>query len=211
LGFFYCGDPELKVVAEQSCRITHTHPNGVAGGVVQAVAVAAATRCGLLGLGKEKAEFCRLLVDTAAEYGEGLVRPLERLAELKLGDDVETKAATLATLYACDVSAVGSVPAAAAAFLCAEDFEDAVVTAVNAGGDTDTIGAMSGALAGAFFGAQAIGEDLLVGLDESEKGRAQVEELARRLAEKARGRAVGHFELDEALEEEEGPNEEEQP
>ena len=36
--------------------------------------------------------------------------------------------------------------------LTAESFEDAVVNAVNGGGDTDTVGAVTGAVAGARFG-----------------------------------------------------------
>jgi len=35
-------------------------------------------------------------------------------------------------------------------------FEEAVLVAINAGGDTDTIGAMTGALAGAYHGLAAI-------------------------------------------------------
>lgn len=49
-----------------------------------------------------------------------------------------------------------SVLTALAVVDCASDFEDAVVTAVNLGGDTDTIGAMVGALAGARHGLAAI-------------------------------------------------------
>lgn len=41
-------------------------------------------------------------------------------------------------------------------FLRTESLEEAVVTAVNLGGDTDTIGAVTGALAGAHYGAEAI-------------------------------------------------------
>lgn len=49
-----------------------------------------------------------------------------------------------------------SVPAALAIVDFAESFEQAVVTAVNLGGDTDTVGAMVGALAGARFGLTTI-------------------------------------------------------
>jgi len=42
--------------------------------------------------------------------------------------------------------------------LTAETAEDAIVTSVNRGGDTDTLGAVTGALAGARFGAEALPE-----------------------------------------------------
>ncbi len=38
----------------------------------------------------------------------------------------------------------------------AESFADAVVTAVNLGGDADTVGAITGSLAGAYWGVTAI-------------------------------------------------------
>ena len=49
-----------------------------------------------------------------------------------------------------------SVPAALAIVDYAESFEHALVTAINLGGDTDTVGAMVGALAGARWGLTAI-------------------------------------------------------
>jgi ADP-ribosyl-[dinitrogen reductase] hydrolase len=60
-------------------------------------------------------------------------------------------------------SAISSAPRAVdtldAALWClarAETFEEAVIEAVNLGGDTDTIGAVTGQLAGALYGASAI-------------------------------------------------------
>ena len=40
--------------------------------------------------------------------------------------------------------------------LSAESAEEAIITAVNRGGDTDTIGAIAGTVAGARFGASAL-------------------------------------------------------
>lgn len=45
-----------------------------------------------------------------------------------------------------------TVPAAICAFVGSTSFEDAVVTAIRAGGSTDTIGAITGALAGTYYG-----------------------------------------------------------
>jgi ADP-ribosylglycohydrolase len=44
------------------------------------------------------------------------------------------------------------VPQAVVAFLESENFTDAVRNAISIGGDSDTIGAMTGALAEAFYG-----------------------------------------------------------
>ena len=45
-----------------------------------------------------------------------------------------------------------TVPEAVIAFLEAEDFEDAIRNAVSLGGDTDTLGAITGSIAEAFYG-----------------------------------------------------------
>lgn len=54
--------------------------------------------------------------------------------------------------YAFDVSCQGSVPQAIMAFLESNSFEDAIRNAVSIGGDSDTIAAITGAIAGAFYG-----------------------------------------------------------
>ena len=59
-----------------------------------------------------------------------------------------------------------SVGAALYSFAChPEDFRAAVLTAVNAGGDTDTIASMTGALSGAHLGARRLPPDLVDGLE----------------------------------------------
>ena len=54
--------------------------------------------------------------------------------------------------YSFDVSCQGSVPEAVVAFLDGSDFEDVIRNAVSLGGDTDTIGAIAGSIAEAFYG-----------------------------------------------------------
>lgn len=54
--------------------------------------------------------------------------------------------------YRFDASCQGSVPQAIEAFLESESFEDAIRIAVSLGGDSDTIAAMTGSLAGAYYG-----------------------------------------------------------
>lgn len=60
----------------------------------------------------------------------------------------------------------------------APSFEDACTFAVRIGGDADTIAAMAGAIAGARFGASAIPERWLAGLEDEGRGRSHVERLA---------------------------------
>jgi ADP-ribosylglycohydrolase len=81
-----------------------------------------------------------------------------------------------------DVRAHTAVPAAIYAFLSHYDsFAGAVTYAVQLGGDTDTIGAMAGAIAGALHGVEAIPGNWRNELENEDKGRDYVLELAGRL------------------------------
>jgi ADP-ribosyl-[dinitrogen reductase] hydrolase len=62
--------------------------------------------------------------------------------------------------------------------LRADSLEAAIVTSVNRGGDTDTIGAVTGAVAGAQFGAGSLPDSWLAAIEETDELR----ELARRLS-----------------------------
>jgi ADP-ribosylglycohydrolase len=63
------------------------------------------------------------------------------------------------------LAAEEAVPAAFAAAMREPVFEDAAFAAVNAGGATDTVGALTGALAGAAGGASGIPQGLIDGLE----------------------------------------------
>ena len=54
--------------------------------------------------------------------------------------------------YRFDVSCQGSVPQAIKAFLESEGFEDTIRLAVSIGGDSDTIAAIAGGIAEAYYG-----------------------------------------------------------
>jgi ADP-ribosyl-[dinitrogen reductase] hydrolase len=63
------------------------------------------------------------------------------------------------------LDAVLATHAAVFVFMKGRSFEETLVTAVNLGGDTDTVGAMAGSLAGACYGLPAIPERWLGKLD----------------------------------------------
>ena len=73
--------------------------------------------------------------------------------------------------YEFDVSCQGSVPQAIEAFLESDSFEDAVRGAVSIGGDSDTIAAMAGGIAEAYYGIpENIRKNALTFLDERRQG-----------------------------------------
>ncbi len=55
--------------------------------------------------------------------------------------------------------------------LSAATAEDAIITTVNRGGDTDTIGAVTGAIAGARFGASNLPDRWTAEIDETDELR----------------------------------------
>lgn len=147
VGLLYFDDPEaLRRVAEQSSLITHAHPLGVEGAVVQAYAVALAVRAKPHSL--DPREFLEELESFTREevYREAL-RDAARLLD-KRADRGEV-VSTLGN----SIEAFRSVPTAIYCFAANhESFERTVLYAVSLGGDTDTIGAMAGAISGAYLG-----------------------------------------------------------
>jgi ADP-ribosyl-[dinitrogen reductase] hydrolase len=85
--------------------------------------------------------------------------------------------------WAVPSSAAFLVPVAVALGARSQTFEDAVTLAVRCGGDTDTVAAMAGAIAGARLGATSIPARWRSALEEGPRGRRFVERLAASLTE----------------------------
>ncbi len=86
-----------------------------------------------------------------------------------LGDFLKTREWLLAGV---SPHVVQSVPAAFTVFLYSENFEDTVKNAIRMGGDTDSVAAMAGALAGSFYGIEGIPDNLLDPLERKDEIRA---------------------------------------
>lgn len=160
--------------ARRTAVLTHAHPLGQDGAVVQAVAVALAARTPQLGT-LDAGEF---LAHVGAHAATGEFRgALQRVgAVVRRGAAPAQVAAQLGN----DVSALGSVPAALAAFLARpDDARDAIRFAICVGGDTDTIAAMTGALCGARLGAATLPRRWARRLEAVERATALAAALAR--------------------------------
>jgi len=117
---------QAEILAKWSAEVTHNHPEGIKG----AQAIAAAIY--LARIGKSKAEI--------KDYIEKNYYNLDfTLDEIR-------------PYYEFDVTCQGSVPQAIQCFLESADFEDAIRNAISLGGDGDTIAAMAGAIAEAYYG-----------------------------------------------------------
>jgi poly(ADP-ribose) glycohydrolase ARH3 len=168
----------LEKEAELSAKVTHTHRLGVEGAKLQALAVALATGSDS-GQPINNERFLKSLKLYLNE--KPFIDALDSVsAALAKAHDPEIVANDLGN----DVTALRSVPASIYCFLKFNgDFKKSVSQAVCLGGDTDTIGAMTGALCGAHLGVEAIPKQWLDVLENGEKGRDYVMELGRSLYE----------------------------
>lgn len=181
IGVFYHGDEEkLREAAQLSSIITHTHPLGKQGAVLQAYAVSLALRYGLSG-DLDAAQMVRKLRDSLPEDADVFC---DKLAAVEHLLDGEPSRDEVIGLLGNGITSFESVPTAIYSFLShLKSFEDAVVYAVSLGGDADTIGAMTGAIAGAHHGYQNIPSRWLGRLENGTKGRDYVIHLAKELYE----------------------------
>jgi len=175
VGLLYYDEPEiLRLVAYEQSRITHAHPLGMEGAAIQAYAVALAV----------KSDPSRSL--NPQDFLEELINFTDndtyRMKLKKIWDllSVEADKLTIIKILGNGVEAHNSVPTAIYSFLKNSDnFKDSVLYAVSLGGDTDTIGAMTGAISGAYHGIETIPEDWKRDLER----REYIEKLAERLWE----------------------------
>ena len=117
---------QAETLAKWSAEVTHNHSEGIKG----AKAVAAAIFLARDGRDKEEIK----------EYIESKYYDLDF--------DIDG----IRDEYSFDVTCQGSVPQAIKCFLEAEDYEEAVRLAVSLGGDGDTLAAIAGSIAEAYFG-----------------------------------------------------------
>lgn len=113
---------EAKSLARTTAEVTHNHPEGIKG--AEAIASAAY----LSRTGKSKNEI-KTYIENTFNY------------------DLHHTIAEIRPEYTYDVSCQGSAPQAIIAFLDGNDFEEVIRLAISLGGDSDTIGAMAGAIA----------------------------------------------------------------
>jgi len=172
VGVFYYDDiAKLKEIAYKSSQITHAHELGKEGAALQAYAIALATQADP-SLALQGNEFLRKLTDFVKH--EVYRQKLKSVKEL-LGEKDRSK---VVAGLGHGIEAFNSVPTAIYSFLShPNSFEEAVIYAISLGGDTDTIGAMTGAISGAHLGIEAIPSKW----QEKLENRNYIAELADRL------------------------------
>lgn len=125
-GWLFENMGDVLEAARMSAEVTHNHPEGIKG----AQAIAACVFLARTGSTKQQ---IRKFVE---EHFYSLDFTLD---QIRPG-------------YDFDVTCQGSCPQAIEAFLESENFEHAIKLAISIGGDSDTIAAMTGAIAEAYYG-----------------------------------------------------------
>lgn len=137
IGWVADSEEEVKSLSRKVTEISHNHPEGHKGAEAVAMAV--------------------YLARTGATKDDIRKRMREYYPILR---DNLFNISTLLNTYGYDdfgkwITCEGSVPHAILAFLEGESFEDTIRNAVGIGGDSDTIGAMAGGIAEAYYGVPA--------------------------------------------------------
>lgn len=174
---------ELAELVERSTRVTHSDPRAEQGAqVVAAITYAMVSHGGDAFTAREVLE----LTDPLVSDGE-LRRNLSRAIEAgEQGLDPNTLADRLGLGNSVSGYVVHTVPVAVYCwFVNQGNFRDTVEAAVCLGGDSDTVGAIAGALAGAQLGSGSIPEAWVAGLAEWPCTVAWMDTLARTLSELA--------------------------
>ncbi len=130
-GWLYDSIERTREVARATANVTHNHPEGIKGAEATASAIFFARN------GASK-EFIKDYI--SSEFGYDLNRTLDQIRPT----------------YHMDETCQKTVPEAIIAFLESENFEDAIRNAVSLGGDTDTLAAITGSIAEAYFGIPAV-------------------------------------------------------
>ncbi len=117
---------DVLAEANKSAKVTHNHPEGIKGAQAIAAAVFLANN------GTDK-------------------KGIKDYIEKKFGYDLNRRIDNIRKDYKFDVSCQGSVPESIIAFLESTDFESAIRLAISLGGDADTLAAMAGSIAEAFY------------------------------------------------------------
>jgi ADP-ribosylglycohydrolase len=125
-GFIASTLQEAEELAETVTAVTHNHPEGIKGAKAAAAAIFLA-RDGVK-------------IDGIREHIEKNYYPLDFII-----DDIRES-------YRFNETCQDTVPQAIECFLESASFEDAIRTAVSLGGDSDTIGAIAGGIADAYYG-----------------------------------------------------------
>ncbi len=127
VGWAFETKEETLCAARKSSKCTHNHPEGIKGAQATALCIFMARK------GSDK-------------------KKIRSAIEKKFGYNLQFTCDSIRDSYGWCGTCQNSVPQAIVAFLDGNDFEDCIRNAISLGGDSDTIGCITGSIAEAFYG-----------------------------------------------------------
>lgn len=128
VGEYARSEEEAKRLSRIVTAVSHDHPEGLKGAECVAMCV------------------------YLAKNGTGKEQIFQRVKEEYYPEIASLSCENLSKVYTFDESCRGTVPQALTCFFEGKDFEDTIRNAISIGGDSDTIAAIAGGVAEAFFG-----------------------------------------------------------
>lgn len=128
VGEYARSEEEAKRLSRIVTAVSHDHPEGLKG-----------------------AE-CVAMYVYLAKNGTGKEQIFQRVKEEYYPEIASLSCENLSKVYTFDESCRGTVPQALTCFFEGKDFEDTIRNAISIGGDSDTVAAIAGGVAEAFFG-----------------------------------------------------------
>lgn len=126
VGYWSKNLEECLELAKTTAEVTHNHPEGIKGAQATAAAI------------------------FLARNGRAL-KDIKEFIETTFGYNLSRTCDEIRKTYHFDPSCQGTVPESIIAVLESTDYEDAIKTVVSLGGDADTMGAITGAIAYAHY------------------------------------------------------------
>ena len=128
VGEYARSEEEVKRLSRIVTAVSHDHPEGLKGAECVAMCV------------------------YLAKNGAGKKQIFQRVKEEYYPEIASLSCEKLSKVYTFDESCRGTVPQALTCFFEGKDFEDTIRNAISIGGDSDTVAAIAGGVAEAFFG-----------------------------------------------------------
>lgn len=128
VGEYARSEEEAKRLSRIVTAVSHDHPEGLKGAECVSVCV------------------------YLAKNGTGKEQIFQRVKEEYYPEIASLSCENLSKVYTFDESCQGTVPQALTCFFEGKDFEDTIRNAISIGGDSDTVAAIAGGVAEAFFG-----------------------------------------------------------
>ena len=128
VGEYARSEEEVRRLSKIVTNVSHNHPEGIKGAECFAMCV------------------------YLAKNGARKEQIFQRVKEEYYPEIVLLSCEELSKVYTFDESCQGTVPQALTCFFEGEDFEDTIRNAISIGGDSDTVAAIAGGVAEAFFG-----------------------------------------------------------